>query len=178
MSQEQGKLFEILLLSDCLLPGKTSFKESNASVNVPPTGDETIILFNIDDQSNPQCKLRQFLWGKKTGEKMCDLIVFYAKGADRIICFVELKDNIDDLGTATDQVINTYSQLKTYLNSKYTAKAFISAPKGSPPQEHQEYQNKLSKAFGQSNFKHNGAGDSLGDFLRGVVPKAKGKRKK
>jgi hypothetical protein len=178
MSQEQGKLFEILLLSDCLIPGKNSFKESKALVNVTPTDDETIILFNIDDQSNPQCKLRQFLWGKQTGQKMCDLIVFYAKGVDRIICFVELKDNIDDLGTATEQVINTYSQLKTHLGSKYTAKAFISAPKGSPPKEHQEYQLKLSKAFGQSNFEHNGAGDSLGDFLRGIVSKSKGKRKK
>jgi hypothetical protein len=43
--------FEILLLSPCLLPGQTSFKESRASVKVEPQAGETILFFNIDDQS-------------------------------------------------------------------------------------------------------------------------------
>lgn len=42
-------LLEILLLSPCLLPGKTSFKESQASVKVVPEAGETILFFNIDD---------------------------------------------------------------------------------------------------------------------------------
>jgi len=50
--------FEILLLSPCLLPGQTSFKESKASVKVVPEAGETILFFNIDDQSNRSCKLR------------------------------------------------------------------------------------------------------------------------
>ena len=54
--------FENLLLSSCLLPGRTDFKESNASVEVKPLTGETILFFNIDDKSNPGCKLRQFLW--------------------------------------------------------------------------------------------------------------------
>ena len=57
--------FEILLLSDCLLPGKTSFKEGPATVEVTPDEGETILFFNIDDQSNPGCKLRKFLWEHK-----------------------------------------------------------------------------------------------------------------
>ncbi len=57
--------FEILLLSPCLLPGQTYFKEKKASVKVKPEEGETILLFNIDEQSNPDCKLRNFLWEKK-----------------------------------------------------------------------------------------------------------------
>jgi hypothetical protein len=63
--------FEILLLSPCLLPGETSFKESKASVKVEPQADETILFFHIDDQSNPGCKLRQFLWGTAKEVKEC-----------------------------------------------------------------------------------------------------------
>ena len=36
--------FEILLLSPCLLPGQTSFKESKASVKVEPQSGETILF--------------------------------------------------------------------------------------------------------------------------------------
>jgi hypothetical protein len=125
----------------CLLPGQTSFKESKASVKVEPQADETILFFHIDEQSNPGCKLRQFLWGTEKGQKMCDLIVFYAKKSEkeskseRVICFVELKDNIGDLGHATEQVINTYNTFQaTSAQLSYTAKAFIYACAGSSSQ--------------------------------------------
>lgn len=171
--------FEILLLSSCLLPGQTSFKESKASVKVEPQAGETILFFNTDNQTNPECKLRQFLWGAEKGQKICDLIVFYAKGSDRIICFVELKDNIGDLGHATEQVINTYNALKIHLKKPYTAKAFISALAGSLPYEHSEYQKKLVKVFGQNNFEFNDrSNDALGNFLRGIVPKVGGGKRK
>lgn len=171
--------FEILLLSSCLLPGQTFFKESKASVKVEPQAGETILFFNIDDKSNPGCKLRQFLWGTATGQKMCDLIVFYAKDSARIICFVELKDNISDLGHATEQVINTYNALKLNLKKSYTAKAFISANVGSAPREHQEYQKELFKVFGLNNFDFNSrSNDALGDLLRGIAPKIGGGKRK
>ncbi|MCU0540732.1 MAG: hypothetical protein MUE44_00920 [Oscillatoriaceae cyanobacterium Prado104] len=171
--------WEILLLSSCLLPGQTFFKESKASVKVEPQAGETILFFNIDEQSNPGCKLRQFLWGTETGQKICDLIVFYAKGSDRVICFVELKDNMSDLGHATEQVINTYNALKVHLKKSYIAKAFISANAGSSPREHQEYQNKLFKVFGQNNFDFNSrSNDALGDLLRGIIPKTGGGKRK
>ena len=171
--------FEILLLSPCLLPGQTYFKESKASVKVEPQAGETILFFNIDDQSNPGCNLRQFLWGTETGQKICDLIVFYAKESERIICFVELKDNISDLGHGTKQVINTYNTFKGHLQKSYTAKAFIYACTGALPYEHEEYQRKLLKEFGKNNFDFNNrSNDALGDLLRGIPPKTgAGKRK-
>lgn len=171
--------FEILLLSSCLLPGKTQFNESNASVEVKPLTGETILFFNIDDQSNRGCKLRQFLWGMKKGEPMCDLIVFYAKDSERVICFVDLKDNISDLGHGTEQVINTYNTFKGHLQKSYTAKAFISACGGSSPSEHKEYQRKLFKNFGENNFDFNNrSNDALGDLLRGIPPKTGGGKRK
>jgi hypothetical protein len=171
--------FENLLLSSCLLPGQTYFKESKASVKVEPLAGETILFFNIDDKSNPGCKLRQFLWGIEKGQKMCDLIVFYAKDSKRVICFVELKDNISDLGHATEQVINTYNTFKVHLQKSYTAKAFIYACGGSSPREHEEYQRELLKEFGKNNFDFNNrSNDALGDLLRGIPPKTgAGKRK-
>ena len=162
--------FEILLLSPCLLPGKTDVKESKASVKVEPQADETILFFNIDEQSNPDCKLSNFLWKKKTGQTICDLIVFYAKERERVICFVELKENMSDLGHATDQVINTYNSLKLHLNSSYKAKAFIYGFAGSVPHEHQEYQNKLSKVFKKNNFEISRINNDLGNILRGIPP--------
>ena len=169
--------FEILLLSPCLLPDTTYFKESKASVKVDTKPGETILFFNIDDQSNPGCKLREFLWGKATGQKICDLIVFYAKESERVICFVELKDNIGDLGHATDQVINTYKSLKLHLKLSYTPKAFIYAFTGSLPHKHQEYQRKLYKEFGENNFEFGGRNNDLGNFLRGRPPKIGGDKR-
>ena len=162
--------FEILLLSPCLLPGQTSFKEKKALVKVDPQPGETILFFNIDDQSNRSCKLREFLWGKETGQQICDLIVFYATENERVICFVELKENIGDLGHATEQVINTYNSFKLHLKSSYQAKAFIYGFAGSAPHEHQKYQNKLSKVF-KNNFDWGReSNNDLGNILRGKSP--------
>jgi len=170
--------FEILLLSPCLLPGQTSFKEKKASVKVDPQPGETILFFNIDDQSNRSCKLREFLWGKETGQQICDLIVFYATENKRVICFVELKENIGDLGHATEQVINTYNSFKLRLKSSYQAKAFIYGFAGSAPHEHQEYQKKLSKVF-ENNFEWGKRNNDLGNILRGIPPTiGKGKKNK
>ena len=170
--------FENLLLSSCLLPGQTAFKESKASVEVKPLAGETILFFNIDDQSNRSCKLREFLWGKKTDQQICDLIVFYAKENERVICFVELKDNISHLGHATEQVINTYNSFKLHLNSSYKRKAFIYGFAGSVPHEHQEYQKKLSKVFDNFEWGRKSNND-LGNILRGKSPNiGEGKRNK
>lgn len=117
--------------------------------------------------------------GTQTGQTICDLIVFYAKESERVICFVELKENMSDLGHATDQVINTYNSFKLHLNSSYKAKAFIYGSAGSVPNEHQEYQNKLSKVFKKNNFEYSRTNNDLGNILRGIPPKmGAGKRKK
>jgi hypothetical protein len=179
-------LLESLLFTPCLLVGQTSFVESNARVTVSPHQDETVLFFSIDDQSNSQCKLRQALWGTQQGQKMCDLMVFYAKNEERVLCFVELKDNIKDLGHAVKQVTNTYHELKTRLVSKkYIAKAFISAATGHRPFEEQRYLDELEKTFGKNNYEViNSSGsqgnksDELGNFLRGRTKLGKGKRKR
>jgi hypothetical protein len=114
--------------------------------------------------------LREFLWGKATGQQICDLIVFYATESESVICFVELKDNMSDLGHATDQVINTYNSFKSHLKSTYKPKAFIYGFAGSVPHEHQEYQNKLSKVF-KNNFEcGRKSNNDLGNILRGKSP--------
>ena len=97
----------------------------------------------------------------KKGQPICDLIVFYAKDRERVICFVELKDNISDLGHGTEQVINTYNTFKLHLQISYTPKAFIFACAGSLPYEHEEYQRELLKVFGKNNFDFNNRSNDL-----------------
>ncbi|MBD2777665.1 hypothetical protein [Iningainema tapete] len=169
--------FNTLLLSGCFLPGKTSFIENGVEISLQPETGETVLFFSIDEQSNSNCKLRQLLEINKPGMKICDLIVFYARGEERTICFVELKGS--DLKTAIEQVINTYSSFKSLLktqNNLYTAKAFIRI-NNSPPRETDKYKQELISVFGESNYDISRSKD-LGEFLRGVARQLKGKRKK
>lgn len=53
--------FDHLLLSGCLLPDQTSHTEDEVEVSLKREGGETVLFFHIDDQSNPNCKLRQIL---------------------------------------------------------------------------------------------------------------------
>jgi hypothetical protein len=53
-------LFNHLLLSGCLLPGKTSHKEDGVEVSLQSNG-ETVLFFHIDEKSNPNCKFRELL---------------------------------------------------------------------------------------------------------------------
>jgi hypothetical protein len=195
---DKGLLLETLLLTPCLLTGKTRFDESHASVWITPQDDETILFFRIDvpqeqkekkfekkgENRQPMCEFRQQLWGDKKGERICDLIVYYAKGNERVFCFVELKDNLKDLGDATEQITNTYTHFKQHLrlNHRYTAKAFISAPKSSsPPPQRQTYQKALLKLFKEpNNIECCGTANEFGDFLRGVrrPEKKKGKKRR
>lgn len=184
MPSDNTSALEFLLLSPCLMPGTTSHTDSKAKVHITPKPNETILFFCIDDQTKDnvhcqKCGLRQFLWGNTQGEGICDLIVFYACGERRIICFVELKDNLDDLGKAKKQVINTYNAVKQKLrlNKNYRAKAFITAHHGSAPQEHQRYEKELKATFGDGNYEYKG--NELDKFLRGESNDdiGKGKRK-
>lgn len=172
-----AKILETLLFSPCLLPGQASFKEGEARVSISPQNGETILFFSTDDQSNSRCKLREVLWGKQEGENICDLIVFYAKGEERVLCFVELKDNIKDLGDAVDQVNNTCLTLRReFGRCYYTEKAFISAPRGAEPEEKDKYHQQLKNTF-KGCYKIARPNDNLGDFLRGIANSKKGKHK-
>jgi len=179
---ENSSLLETLLLTPCLLTGETRCEESKASIWAKPQTAETMLFFHIDDQSNPDCHLRQYLYGNRTGENICDCIVFYAKGNERVFCFVELKDNIKDLGKATKQLINTYNHFKQCLRLKYISKACIVAAGGSSLQEHQKYKQDLLRVFCKDNVKFIQRKslenqDEFGDFLRGIPSKRKGKKK-
>lgn len=110
--------------------------------------------------------------------KICDLIVFYAKDNEKIICFVELKGS--NIKTAKEQVINTYTHFDQYLRKcglldSYTAKAYIKT-NSSVPQEINKYQQELREKFGEGNYQIS-RDPNLGNFIRGAryQPKGKGK---
>jgi hypothetical protein len=145
-------------------------------VEISPVPGETILFFCIDkdsrgDSSCSGCNLRKDLWGDKQGERICDLLVFYANEHEnrRVLCFVELKDSKSDLGDATDQIINTYRAIKTKLrlSNQYSAQAFLIGHHGSAPTEHREHQNKLNKEF-KNNFVYSGNPEEFAPFLRGA----------
>lgn len=179
--------FERLLFTACLLPGVTKFTENKTSVVIQPTSKETVLFFCIDSNSkgNPGCSgcnLRKELWGEKQGERICDLLVFYANADSnrRALCFVELKDNRSDLGDATKQVINTYKEIKKRLklSNHYSILAFQICHHGAAPTEHRRYQNDLVKAF-SGNCIYDGRPDDFAALLRGVSSgqkKSKGKK--
>lgn len=189
-------LLETLLLSPCFLTGKISHKDSQTSLSVSRNdleNDETLLFFDIDDQTDHHCdindgnnhrrKLRELFWQQQDGHSLCDLLVFFAKGNERIFCFVELKDNKSDFPKAAEQVISTYDSFKqslaTSFQSKYIAKAFICCSRGSLPQEYKTHQNNLKAKFG-NNFEHDGKSENFLSFLRGKSSgfQSKGKWKK
>lgn len=172
--------FNNLLLSGCLLPGKNTYEEKEVKIKVDADTDETILLFCVDEKSNPSCKLRQKLGLDRAGMKICDLIIFYAKDNKRIICFVELKSG-SDLKTAKEQVINTYTYFRDSLQesnspNQFTAKAYIKMD-GALPQESEQYKQELFKTFGKNNYDINHEED-ISQFLRGIISLPQGKKKK
>lgn len=168
-------LFDYLLLSGCLLPNQTSHKEDGVEVRLQPQSGETVLFFHIDDQSNPNCKLKKLLGLDQKGEKMCDLIVFYAKDSTRVICFVELKGK--NIADAKEQVTNTYTHFnkklkESGLSNKFTPKCYIRSNVSSPQQDNKE---ELKSNFGEGNYDISKNSD-LGDFLRSQRYQPKGKK--
>jgi hypothetical protein len=188
-------LLETLFLSPCFLSGETTHRDSQTTLSINKKdleNDETLLFFDIDDQTEHHCdisdennhrrKLRELFWQQQDGHSLCDLLVFFAKGNERIFCFVELKDNKSDFPKATEQVISTYDAFKkklaTSFQSKYIAKAFICCSRGSLPQEYKNSLAELNKKF--SDCVHDGKSENFLDFLRGenVKFKKSGQKKK
>jgi hypothetical protein len=170
--------FDHLLLSGCLVPDKTSHTEDGVEVSLKRESGETVLFFHIDDQSNPNCKLRQILGLDQEGMPMCDLIVFYARETERIICFVELKGG--DLDKAKKQVINTYEKFNKLVQksqSTFTPKTYIVFNGGSSHNDIKGFQEELKNKFGEGNYDISKNSD-LGAFLRNIKPQPPGKRKK
>jgi hypothetical protein len=179
-------LLETLLLSPCFLSGKASIKDSKTTLSVNKrelTEDETLLFFQIDDKSNPYCKLRELFWKTQEGHQLCDLLVFYAKSDSRVFCFVELKDNKKDFPTATKQIISTYHAFKDKLpadfKSKFTTKAFIKCSDGSYPNEYENSLDQLNKER-FADYEPNGERIDFLKFLRGETTKfqKKGQKRK
>lgn len=186
-------LLETLLLSPCFLTGKTSHRDSKTTLCVNKNDikdDETLLFFDIDDQTNHhgekkdekshRNKIRELFWRKQEGHSLCDLLVFFAKGNERIFCFVELKDNKKDLVTAKNQLISTYDAVRKNIDAKFkfSAKAFICSSGGSLPKEHRSCQDELNRKF-KGGFEENGKSADFIGFLRGESnkPVNKGRRR-
>lgn len=175
---------ERLLFTSGLLPGITRFQENETYVEITSTLGETILFFCIDNNSKGHsncnhCELRKLLWGKEEGQRICDLLVFYAKGEKRVLCFVELKDNKSDLGDAAEQIANTYDGIKSHLKltNQYEMKAFLIGHHGTPPIK-RTHENLLKQKFGANNYIYNGTTSQFPQFLRGEeVPLNNVKRK-
>ncbi len=114
---------------------------------------ETVLFFRIDDPLKRE-KL-------KIQGQICDLIVFYCQGNNKILCLTESKGN--DVKHAIDQILNTYNTLQKQFskthNSQIIWKAYIyshgSAPKsrknrkkGKQAKQDDPYE-QLRKTFGE-----------------------------
>lgn len=172
-------IMDKLLSSCCFLPGEYKLKEGNASVSIVPEQGESILFFSIDDQSNPQCTFRSFLWGKTQGKSLCDGLVFYTKGDRRALCFLELKEHKSDFHKAVEQVTNTLDGVKDKIEGKQPLfLACLIADHGSPAKEQPADIQKLKSTFKENNFVYNGNLQSFAALLRGVkLPTATQKRK-
>ncbi len=175
--------FERLLFTSCLLSGVHRFQENETYVEIKPEPGETILFFCIDPNSKGHdnckgCELRNDFWKKQPGQPICDLLVFYAKGDRRVLCFVELKDNRSDFDHATEQVINTYQALRPYLKltQNYTVQAFLIGHHGAVPDERQKDEHALKGKF-EENYIYDGKPSEFADFLRGNEIKTKSKKR-
>lgn len=177
-------LLETLLLSPCFLSVQSTHKDSKTTLRIDKAklnDDEVLLVFDIDDQSeHKDCalgkkgsehrsKIRTLLWkAGEEGHSLCDFLVFFAKGNERVFCFVDLKDNRNDVEKAVEQVISTHEAFREKLESsfqgKYKAYAFICSSGGQLPRN-SGYLKQLSSKF--LNSEHDGASDSFLDFLRG-----------
>lgn len=161
--------FNTLLLTS-LIHG-TSFSEGRCQVRLCLEPGETVLFFVVDDQSNPDCTLRQDFG--VTGS-ICDLVVFYVRGHNKVICLVELKGS--DIERAIEQVTSTRRFLQESLRQLAKCKEFRSHlrqiewkayihPHGSVPRDTKRLCKPLQQDFGKGNFDISRKED-LGEFLR------------
>lgn len=147
--------FNTLLLT-CLSP-KRSFSEAGGHIHFNQKADEIVLLFIIDQQSNPISTAYQDLI--KNGP-VCDLIVYYIKDHKKVICFIELKGS--NIQRAVEQIENTFIKFKTLLEHSTTNKACCTHCRnisyksyihlhGSAPRFTREHERTLEQYFGRRN---------------------------
>lgn len=149
--------FNTLLLT-CLSP-KKSFFEAGGHIHFNQKADEIILLFVIDPESNSTSTAYQDLIIKGP---ICDLILYYIKDHNKVICFIELKGA--NIQKAVEQIENTFKNFKTLLEHStgdkaccphcrdISYKSYIQLH-GSAPRPITEYERALAKQFGRRNFR-------------------------
>ena len=149
----------------------THFSESGVEVSMKQEAGEKVLFFKMDQKA-----VRDSL---RIDGHICDGLVFYHRGNEKICCFVELKGN--KLDTAVKQIINTYERLKQEIKvslgrmdcqlllTKISWKACICLG-GNVPSNIQECRERLAATFGKENYSIQTKGD-LGLFLRGEAKK-------
>lgn len=148
--------FNTLLLT-CLSP-KRSFSEAGGRIRFNQGTNETILLFVIDQRSNPHSTVYQDLI---INGLVCDLIIYYIKDDKKIICFIELKGS--DIQRAVEQIGNTFNKFKKSLQISTTKKACCPHSTniryksyillhGSAPRMIKDYMYTLEQSFGRGNF--------------------------
>lgn len=162
--------FNSLMLT--CLSNKTSYGEAGCNITIVPERSESILLFVIDEQSNPRSNIRQTLEMSRA-ETLCDCIYFYLKGEQRTLCFVELKGS--DLEHAVNQVINTKQKFLQALEKTnrvhrnppqhFRWKAYIRLC-GNAPAKVKQYIKALDQHFDLSDVARD---PDIGKFLRRSV---------
>jgi|SRR5271157_2393975 len=121
------------LLKHALVPGVTSCEEEGKGIRLDPIGDETIIVFHLD---NPKVRT-QF---KLTEEHCCDYLFFYKhKDKPAFLLFVELKGR-DGIDTAAKQILSAYHALcPDGCEMRAEAKGLIVSPNPFPKKKLQQH---------------------------------------
>ena len=155
------------LVLKCLTT-KTSHTDAGTEVRMTPQAGERILLFVIDDSSNPGCTFRIDM-GLRPTDIICDCIFFYLQDGrpKKVLCLTELKGS--DLKHAVEQILSTYRLLSEKCGRKNAQqiewKACIRVRTSSPVQMPSNMK-ELINLLGNNNVKILRAAD-VGAFVRG-----------
>jgi hypothetical protein len=106
-----------MLVTSCYIQ-ETSFKDKSPdspsiSIRLKNPDSERLMFFVIDENNNPKSQFRQFFNMNGSGENICDLLIYYTDNniGENSLTITESKGT--DFDKAADQIINTYSKLKS-----------------------------------------------------------------
>lgn len=122
-----------MLVTSCYIQG-TSFKDNPDSVQISISlenpNSERLMFFVIDESSNPKSQFRKFFDMNRSNESICDLLIYYTDNntGENLLVITESKGT--DFDKAADQIINTYSKLKSkeeFCNNNYCKRLTLKA---------------------------------------------------
>jgi hypothetical protein len=161
--------FLVTRFQDCREPG-TSASEKGLRVSTETLVGETIIFFHADCNEG-----RQGLNITNPNNKVCDYIIYYTQEIKQseVGCFLELKGtNLED---AAKQTTETYTHLKTILNTEihirhhdnFTWRICICLHNHAPS-VNQRIREDLKRRYGNENveIKHGTSRHNIGPLLR------------